>query len=208
MRKRTNDEWLVELLGRDKDLAITDLRNNLVKGLRYALVDHIQSDLDAHVEDFAQDAITKVLDNLHTFRGESQFITWAQKIAIRVAFSELRRKRWKDISLEDILTRDDDGDYTPTYMSDPAPPPESHTTQIMLMNTVIELINHDLTERQRQAMMAVIVGGMPLEEVARRMGTNRNALYKLIHDARMRLKNKLEEKGLSPNDILAAFENG
>ena len=46
---------------------------------------------------------------------------------------------------------------------------------------------------------------MPLEEVANRMGTNRNALYKLLHDARQRLKKKLEEEGLSPQDVLAAF---
>jgi RNA polymerase sigma-70 factor (ECF subfamily) len=47
---------------------------------------------------------------------------------------------------------------------------------------------------------------MPLEEVARRMGTNRNALYKLLHDARQRLKTQLVAEGLSPDEILAAFE--
>jgi RNA polymerase sigma-70 factor (ECF subfamily) len=46
---------------------------------------------------------------------------------------------------------------------------------------------------------------MPLEEVARRMGTNRNAMYKLLHDARQRLKKKMEEEGLSAEDVLAAF---
>jgi RNA polymerase sigma-70 factor (ECF subfamily) len=47
---------------------------------------------------------------------------------------------------------------------------------------------------------------MPLEEVARRMGTNRNALYKLLHDARQRLKRKMEAEGLSSEEILSAFE--
>ena len=37
------------------------------------------------------------------------------------------------------------------------------------------------------------------------MGTNRNALYKLLHDARQRLRRKMEEEGLSPQDVLAAF---
>jgi RNA polymerase sigma-70 factor (ECF subfamily) len=40
------------------------------------------------------------------------------------------------------------------------------------------------------------------------MGTNRNALYKLLHDARQRMKARLEEEGLSPEDVLAAFEAG
>jgi len=56
-----------------------------------------------------------------------------------------------------------------------------------------------------EALVAVGILGMPLEEVARRMGTNRNALYKLLHDARQRLKHKLEAEGLSPEEILAAF---
>ncbi|MBE9523892.1 MAG: transposase, partial [Chloroflexi bacterium] len=67
------------------------------------------------------------------------------------------------------------------------------------------VIHEDLTDRQRDAILAVMAGGMPLEEVARRMGTNRNALYKLIHDARKHLKQQLLEEGLSMDEILSAF---
>jgi RNA polymerase sigma-70 factor (ECF subfamily) len=56
--------------------------------------------------------------------------------------------------------------------------------------------------------MAVIVGGMPLEEVARRMDTNRNALYKLIHDARKRLLNSLQNEGFTTEEVLAVFDVG
>jgi RNA polymerase sigma-70 factor (ECF subfamily) len=48
--------------------------------------------------------------------------------------------------------------------------------------------------------------GFPLEEAARRMGTNRNALYKMMHDARLRLKKRLEKEGLTPMEVLAVFE--
>jgi RNA polymerase sigma-70 factor (ECF subfamily) len=46
---------------------------------------------------------------------------------------------------------------------------------------------------------------MPLDEVARRMSMNRNALYKLLHDARKRLKRRMLQDGITPDDILAAF---
>jgi RNA polymerase sigma-70 factor (ECF subfamily) len=49
---------------------------------------------------------------------------------------------------------------------------------------------------------------MPISEVARRMGTNQNALYKLLHDARRTLKRQMEGSGLSPQEVLAAFEEG
>jgi RNA polymerase sigma-70 factor (ECF subfamily) len=67
------------------------------------------------------------------------------------------------------------------------------------------VIANELTDRQRQALVAVRIYGMPLAEVARRMDTNRNALYKLLHDARQKLKKRLLAKGLSEEEILAAF---
>jgi RNA polymerase sigma-70 factor (ECF subfamily) len=49
---------------------------------------------------------------------------------------------------------------------------------------------------------------MPVSEVAKRMGTNQNALYKLLHDARRKLKRRMEVAGLSPHEVLAAFDEG
>ena len=62
-----------------------------------------------------------------------------------------------------------------------------------------------LTDRQRQVLVAARIHDVPLAEIADRMGTNRNALYKLLHDARQRLKSKMEEEGLSAQDVLDAF---
>jgi RNA polymerase sigma-70 factor (ECF subfamily) len=56
--------------------------------------------------------------------------------------------------------------------------------------------------------MAVRIQRMPIEEVARQMGMERNALYKLLHDARLRLKKRMEREGLKPEEVLAAFESG
>jgi RNA polymerase sigma-70 factor (ECF subfamily) len=54
----------------------------------------------------------------------------------------------------------------------------------------------------------VILEGMPIAEVARRMGTNQNALYKLLHDARRKLKLRMEAVGLPPQEVLTAFDEG
>jgi RNA polymerase sigma-70 factor (ECF subfamily) len=207
MLNRTNQEWLDNLRGHQQSQAIEDLRSILVRGLRYSLSTRIQGELNVLVEDFVQDALIRIIDKIDTFRGESQFTTWAQKIAVRVAYSELRRQRWKDISLEDLLPEDSEGDFTPAILADGTPDPEQQTTQRDMFELVIRLINEELTAKQRQVMMAIMAGGMPLEEVARRMDTNRNALYKLIHDARKRLQLSLEAQGLTPEGILAVFEN-
>ncbi len=205
MQTRTNSEWLNDLRGPDQGQAIEDLRKVLKRGLIYSLSSRIKTDLETQVEDFVQDAILRILDKLDTFRGESRFTTWAQKVAVRVAFTELRRQRWKDISLEDLMP-EDSGDFTPLVLADPGPDPEKLATQTVFTEMIDTILKEDLTERQRIAIMAIMNGGMPLEEVARRMDTNRNALYKLLHDARKQMRKGLLEKGLTPQEVMEAFE--
>ena len=206
MQMRTNDEWLTDLRGPDPDLAIEDLRKILRRGLIYTLSNRIKTDLETQVDDFVQDAILRILDKLDTFRGESRFTTWAQKVAVRVAFTELRRQRWKDISIEDLMP-EDSGDFTPLVLADPSPDPEKLATQTLLTEMIETMLNEDLTERQRTAMLAIMKGGMPIEEVAKRMDTNRNALYNLLHDARKQMRKTLLEKGLTPQEVIEAFQS-
>ncbi|NJL95727.1 MAG: hypothetical protein HC915_19350, partial [Anaerolineae bacterium] len=115
MEKRTNEAWLAELAAEAESglraQAIEDLRQRLQRGIYYYLSNersdtarYASQELTQMAQDFAQDAVLRVLDNLHTFRGDSQFITWAMKIAARVAVSELRRARWKDFSLEGLTS--------------------------------------------------------------------------------------------------------
>lgn len=207
MTLRTNDEWIEALSDPLSDEALTDLRTQLLRGLRASLSSRITTDLDAITEDFAQEALLKILKNLHTFRGESRFTTWAQKIAIHVAFTELRRRRWKDISLQEIVETPEGEEYTPIILKDPDASPELEATQSDIMVIVGDLIETELTDRQRIAMLAILQSGMPMDEIAHQLGTNRNALYKLLHDARKRLQQRLEDTaGLTALEIMALFE--
>jgi RNA polymerase sigma-70 factor (ECF subfamily) len=96
-------------------------------------------------------------------------------------------------------------DFVPDLLIDHSAGPDQQAVQGAFLETLRRLISTELTEKQRQALIATRIQGMPLEEVARRMGTNRNALYKLLHDARQRLRKKMEEEGLSPQEVLDAF---
>jgi RNA polymerase sigma-70 factor (ECF subfamily) len=157
------------------------------------------------VEDFAQEALVKVLGNLGSFRGESRFTTWAQKIAVRVALSELRRLRWHDVSLDEALERHERTGSRKDAFADEELTPEELSTHADALALVRKFIDQELTDKQRVAVTMVKFEGMPLKEAARRMGTSRGALYKLMHDARKRLKRRMEEEGLSPQDLLEAF---
>jgi RNA polymerase sigma-70 factor, ECF subfamily len=207
--ERTNQAWLQDLGGEPAPAALADLRERLIRGLRYALKQRYHvTELD--IEDFVQEALLKILDNLDTFRGESKFTTWAHKIAVRVAFSELRRKRWENISLQDLVPDSSESDASSPlgWMTSEQISPEQDVTQQSLRALLAHLIQEELTDRQRTAMIAIALQGMPLEEVARRMDTNRNALYKLLHDARKRLKERLEARGITVEEFMGAFSPG
>ncbi len=208
MRERTNEEWLAALRGAEREEVLPELRAVLMRSLRAALGSRRSRVPDAAIEDFTQEALIKILDNLDTFRGESRFITWAQQIAVRVAYTELRRKRWQDVSLQEVIGRHETTVRMEERVADPHSDPERSTAQRMVLETVERLVEEELTQRQRQAMIAVMFEGMPLEEAARRLDTNRNALYKLLHDARKKLKQRMLAEGFSARDVLAAFGEG
>lgn len=210
MAKRTNEQWLHDLTadGEVFDAALADLQLVLLAGLQRGLLTQINTnapEFATQAEDFVQEALLKILDNLNSFAGRSQFTTWAHKIAISVALTELRRKRWQDASL-DGLTAVPDGDYTPKLMADSAPLPESATERAEMMAHINRLIIEELTEKQREVMETAVIQNLPTPEVARRMDMKPNAVYKLLHDARLRLKQRLADDGLTPEEVLSVFE--
>jgi RNA polymerase sigma-70 factor (ECF subfamily) len=204
MRERTNEQWLADLRGPSPDEALADLYELLVRGLRAGLGSY-GGGVDANAEDFAQEALIRITDNLGSFRGESRFTTWAQKIAMNVALTELKRRRWRDVSLQDLFARHQAANSEP---ADTQLSPEQLTLQNTVLQELRRMVDEELTDRQQEAVVAVILEGMPIAEVARRMGTNQNALYKLLHDARKKLKRQMEAAGLSAEEVLAVFDEG
>src|SRR5215207_10300990 len=204
MRERTNEQWLADLRRPNPDEALADLYDLLVRGLRVGLGSY-GGGVDANAEDFVQEALIKITGNLDSFRGESRFTTWAKKIAMNVVLTELKRRRWRDVSLQDLLAR---RTATGRGLANPQLTPEQVAFQNMVLAKLRGIIDEELTDKQREAVVAVILEGMPIAEVARRMGTNQNALYKLLHDARKKLKLRMEAEGLSPQEVLAAFDEG
>ncbi len=213
--ERSNENWLAVLAeeGPEQDCALEDLRQRLQRSIYYYLSrersdlsQYSQQDLTQMANDLAQDAVLRVLENLESFRGDSRFTTWATKIAVRVAISDLRRARYKDFRLDDLTA---DGELLPGIfnLDSGSPNPEHAAEQADVSAMLRQAFQEALTERQHQALEAVVLRGVPLDVVADRMNTNRNALYKLLHDARLKLRTYLEAQGLSVDYMLDLFEN-
>ncbi|RMF82343.1 MAG: sigma-70 family RNA polymerase sigma factor [Chloroflexi bacterium] len=216
MSERTNEQWLEELTGPPEvqDAALDALRTRLQRGIFYYLsrersdlMNLSMQEINQMAEDLAQDATLRVMENLDSFRGDSRFTTWATKIAVRVAISDLRRARYKDFSLDDMTA---EGEMLPvssnTTTNSTTPNPENAAERQDVMAKIQQALDEALTERQHRALVAVALNGVPMDIVAEQMGTNRNALYKLIHDARRKLRSHLEAQGISVDYMMDIFQ--
>ena len=155
-----------------------------------------------------QEALLQILSKLDTFRGESKFTTWAYRFVINVAAGELRLHRWRTLSVEALVNEQEEIPLF-TFLSDQeAPDPETVAARNQILDVIDHIINEDLTERQRFALVNVHLRGIPMADVARHLDSTPNTVYKLIHDARKRLKEGLHRRRYSEADVLAIFGEG
>ena len=193
----TSDPWVEKLKDpTQQEEALTALRVRLVRGLKKVF----SSGGESFAEDIAQDALIRILEKIDQFEGRSQFPTWAMSIAVRLATSQVRRKHFKDVSLEQFA----DGEGLKLDVAvDTVPGAAEQIEQSSIYQKLSELID-DLSDRQQTAVRAVL-SGMPVEEIADRTASNRNAVYKLVHDARTMLKSGLEAAGYSAEDLTGSI---
>lgn len=198
LKQVNQDPWLQRLQSGDieREQAIEELRAYLVRGLSRSLLHRYGGKVQ--VEDIAQVALLKILASLDSFQFRSRFETWAMAIAIRVGMSELRKRYYRDVSLDLSLH----GDSVRIEVVDTSTgPSEAQAGRESLLLLLQRLINERLSEKQRLAIRGSLEG-LPVEEIAARMASNRNAVYKLVHDARLKLREAFEADGFTAEDIL------
>lgn len=154
---------------------------------------------DAVAEDFAHDALTIILRQLDAFRGDCRFTTWCYRIVTNLMADEVRRRTWRHRPLDAGSAIRLEGHTSMDTLETLA---ERHALWALL----VEIIRHDLTPRQQQVLVGRIVEEKPLVVLAAELGTDKNNVYKLLHDARKRLKRALLARGLTEADVLSAFE--
>ena len=209
---KTNEEWVRALRthGIEQEDALKDLRERLLHGMRAYLADNTgyrsvsssAKEASQIIEDCAQEALLTIREKLDTFRGESRFTTWATMVAIRVLLGELRRRRWKKISIESPAIGYDLGSAEALQTGNP----EMTLQQTEFWSMLKRIVEKDLTSRQRFVLIASAFQGMPLDMVAETLGSNRDNVYKVLYDARKKLKECFNKRGLTQEEILQIFE--
>jgi RNA polymerase sigma-70 factor (ECF subfamily) len=192
--------WLRDLraTGPAHDDAVARLHAQLLRAARFEvarrrpmLPDLRGTEAEDVAVEAADDALLGVLRRLDDFRGLSRFTTWAYKFALLEAGVKLRKRAWqgRELPLEPESW---------ALFSGAGLEPDAEAEQTELLNAVRAGIER-LTPHQRQVIVALAINGVPIDVLADRLGSNRNALYKTLHDARHRLRDHLREQGLGPD---------
>lgn len=215
MITRDNEAWLEALSrpGEAQVRAIEDLREYLMRAVlvylgshRGDLVEWSASEIRHFADDIVQEALLAIQKKLTSFRGDSKFTTWAYRFVINMSASELRRRRYRELSLESL--QEQEARLVAVKLQgkrevDPGVEAERRA----FLELLDQIIQEELTERQRQAFLGVHVQDLSMQEVAHLLGISRNTLYKLLHDARRKLKVRLQARYVDAKDVLTLFEN-
>jgi len=190
-------DWVRALAvsGPEQDAALRQLHALLLKAARHQLwrmraqVSGGSGALEDIANQAADDATMAVLAKLHTFAGRSRFTTWAYKFAILTTSVHVRRLAWRD---RDVPLDD------PELVLERGPAPEAYAEARDLLAAVRTAVLVALTPHQRRVVLALLADDVPVDVLAERLGTSRNALYKTLHDARVSLRAHLQEAGYLP----------
>lgn len=185
--------WLKQLHanGPVRDAAIARLHALLLKEARYevrrrtaALAHPSGRDLEDLAMQAADDALVVILAKLEDFRGDALFTTWARRFAALEVPGEIRRR----LGHARDLPSDSDGWLDERAGSED---PEQLTEVRDQARTVGRLIADKLTAHQREVLLAMTVDEVPTDRLALRLHSTSGALYKALHDARVKLREEL-----------------
>jgi RNA polymerase sigma-70 factor, ECF subfamily len=137
----------------------------------------------------AGDAMLAILAKLAEFRGESRFITWAYRFAILEVSSKLGRHYWRN---PPVALDTGQWERLPDRLG---VDPQRHAEAAGILAEVRRVVDDELTPHQRRVFVAIVVDGIPLDALAARLGLRRNAIYKVIFDARLKIRSSLVAKG-------------
>jgi RNA polymerase sigma-70 factor, ECF subfamily len=146
-------------------------------------------ELDDVAHQAAADALLAITGKLGQFRGESRFTTWACKFVIFEVSSKIGRHFWRRPAVP--LDAEDWDRLPDRFGADPA----DHAQWQELITVLRRAVHDELTERQRRVFVAIVLNGVPLDALVVELGSNRNALYKTMFDARRKLRAALAAHG-------------
>jgi RNA polymerase sigma-70 factor (ECF subfamily) len=146
-------------------------------------------ELDDIAQQAADDALMTIVRKLDDFRGASRFTTWAYKFAIFEVSGKIARHAWRE---RPVVLDEPAWERLPDRL---AVLPENRAEQRELLAALRRAVEDDLTQHQRHVFVAAALNDVSIDAIALEIGSNRNAVYKTLFDARRKLRESLAASG-------------
>jgi RNA polymerase sigma factor (sigma-70 family) len=140
----------------------------------------------------AADALIAVGERLDKFRGQARFTTWASKFVIFDVGTKINRHYWHR---HEVPYEEEDWSKIASRF-DLAPDDEAQVREFA--EAISSAVEENLSERQRTVFVATVLNGMPMDVLADELGSTHNTLYKVLFDARKKLRAALVAGGYLP----------
>jgi RNA polymerase sigma-70 factor, ECF subfamily len=141
------------------------------------------------------DALLAITGKVGQFRGESRFTTQAYKFVIVEVSVKIGRHFWRHPS---VPPGAEQWERLPARFGfDPAREAEWRD----LAAAVRRAVDTELTPRQLQTFVAIVVNDVPLDALVLALGSSRNAIYKTMFDARRKLRAALAANAYLDDDL-------
>jgi RNA polymerase sigma-70 factor (ECF subfamily) len=195
-------EWLRALAGTgpQRENALARLHGLLVRAARGEVARRSPRlqlagpELDDLAYQAAADALVAITSKLCQFRGESRFTTWAYKFVMFEVSAKIGRHFWRQPGVR--LDGEDWERLPDRFGFNPAQQAEWRD----LLAALRRAVDEELTPRQRKVFVAIVLNSVPLDTLVIELGSNRNAIYKTLFDARRKLRAALAANGYIDDD--------
>jgi RNA polymerase sigma-70 factor (ECF subfamily) len=133
--------------------------------------------------DIGQEAMVRIFKKIKEFNGEASFKTWLYRVVTNICMDELRRRKNRPVSLEDIKEQG----YEPvtSFLG-----PEEMVEQQELYQLIMEVLTQ-LSVEHRTVLILKDVEGLDYHEIAAVLGCNIGTVKSRINRARETFRKRL-----------------
>ena len=132
-------------------------------------------------KDLMQETLLKALDKIHTFQysGKGSLYAWISRIAINMALNQIKRRRWRTVSLD-------------SWEEDNLPDPTEEEMETLPPEKLLEWIAR-LPEMRRVVFNLYCIDGYSHKDIGKMLGISEKGSAGMLAKARKKLKEEIRD---------------
>jgi RNA polymerase sigma-70 factor (ECF subfamily) len=194
-RSEETDESLMLQVGRGERAAFDEIVRRYSKRM-INLAYQITGDRD-QAEDLAQETFFRAYRSASRYTEIAKFSTWLYTIAINLCRNELRRRKFKPYSLEEMAEREDEGKIR-IDIADESSKPDVELERKEIAHHVRQAVAQ-VPSKFRAALVLRDIQGLSYEEIGAILGLPEGTVKSRINRGRLKVKETLSPIFESPS---------